>query len=100
MDRFNHHRSTGPRRSGPRRWGPVDAALLTLIRLVLDDGWSAHQAAADLRARVADQSVLHLVRARVRDALAERPTPVAQRAVRTLDVLLDDSDPIPAPAGR
>lgn len=100
MDSLNHHRSGGAARRGRRPWDTTDAALLALIRLVLDDAWSPEQAATHLRARVVDQAVLRRVRARVLNALAERPTPVAQRAARTLDALLDDPDPALAPAGR
>lgn len=99
MDWFNYGRSDGGRLHGAHQWDRVDAALLALIRLVLDDSWSAQRAATELRVKVTDESVLCRVRTRVRAALAERPTPVAQRAARTLDLLLDDRDSTRAAAG-
>ena len=92
MDRSNCHRKNRGCLNGGRRWDEVDAALLALIRLILDDSWSPQRAAAELRVKVTEESVLCRVRTRVRNALAERPTPVAQRAAQTLDVLLGDRD--------
>jgi hypothetical protein len=90
MDNFNSHRHGGGRRIGGQRWDEVDAALLVLIRLVLEDSWSERRAAAELRAKVPDESVLRGVRTCVARALAERPTPVAKRATRTLDIVFSD----------
>lgn len=100
MELLDHYRSSNTRRDDRRRWGQEDAALLSLIRLVLDDSWSANRAAVELRSRVADEAALHRVRARVRRALVERPTPVAERAARTLDVVLGDLDAARAPEGK
>jgi len=99
MDRCHRFGSNRGRREGVPQWGEVDAALLTLIRLVLDDGWSAQRAGLELREKVNDDSVLRRVRIRVHNALAERPTFVAQRAAQTLDASLDDRDWVPASAG-
>lgn len=99
MGPFNRYSGHGGRRIGDRRWGEVDAALLALIRLVLDDSWSAQQAAAELGDKVTDDWVLRIVRIRVQSAFDEHPTPVAQRAARTLDVLLGDADGTLASAG-
>jgi len=99
MDTLRCRRHTRGSLSGGCRWDKVDARLLASIRLVLDDAWSAHRAAADLRVRVADDTVLRRVRTRVRDALADRPTPVAQRAALTLDVLLGGPDRVLVTAG-
>ena len=87
MDTLNcrRHAKGGP--GGRCRWDEVDAALLAVIRLVLDDSWSAHRAAAELRAKVPDEAVLRRVRNRVMNAHAKHPTPVAQRAALTLDAL-------------
>lgn len=87
MDTLNCRRHAEGSPSGRCRWDDVDAALLALIRLVLDDSWSAHRAAAELRAKVPRDAVLRRVRARVLNALAEHPTPVAQRAALTLDAV-------------
>lgn len=95
MDRFSFYSSNDGRPQG-RRWDEVDTAMLALIRLVLDDSWSAQWAAAALRVRVVDESVIRRVRTRVENALADRPTPVARRAKRTLDVLLGDDRREPA----
>ena len=92
MDTFKCRRHARGSLNGHCRWDDTDAALLALIRLVLDDSWSAQRAAAELRARVADETALRRARTRVRNALAERATPVAQRAELTLDVLLGDPD--------
>lgn len=90
MDLFDRHVGERSRRNGRRSWDAADVALLALIRLALEDSWSAQRAAAELRLRVTDESVLYRVRARVRNALSDRPTPVAQRCARTLEVLLGE----------
>ena len=87
MDRLKS-RTRGVRRGSGRAWDEVDSALVALIRLVLDQSWTAERAGAELRARVRNDQVLLRVRARVRNALDERPTPVARRAARTLDMAL------------
>ena len=81
----------------------TDAAMVQLVRLVLDDAWSAPAAAASLRARVPDDAILRRARARVAGALAERPSTVAARAAATLDLALraGRADHVPeAAAGR
>lgn len=85
MDVLNCRTHTGGSRRGRCRWEEVDAALLALIRLVLDDSWSPRRAAEELRAKVPGETILRRVRARVLNALADHPTPVAQRAAATLD---------------
>ena len=87
MDTLEFRRPPRGSLAGHRRWDDVDAAMLALIRLVLDDSWSAKRAASELGLKVRNQTVLRRVRARVRNALAESPTPVAQRAALTLEVL-------------
>jgi len=67
---------------------PVDAAMVHLIRLVVDDGWSAASAGQALSQQVPDQAVLRRARARVQRAMAESVTPVGKRAVATLQVAL------------
>lgn len=70
------------------RWDQTDAALLALVRLVLDHSWTPDGAAAELRAKVGDDSLLLRVRSRVRAALADHPTPLGLRAAETLDLAL------------
>ena len=70
-----------------KRWDQTDAALLALVRLILDDSWTAGRAAAELRTRIADDSVLRQLRARVRAAHTDPPTPLEQRAAQTVDRL-------------
>ena len=72
----------------------VDAAMVRLVRLVLDDAWSAPWAAAQLREQVPDRAVLRRARARVSSALADRVSTVAERAAATLDLALE----LPVPA--
>ena len=91
MDTLKCRRHPDGSLSGRCRWHEVDAALLALIRLVLDDSWSAQRAAAELRVKVPADTVLRRVRTRVLNALDEHPTPVAQRAAHTLEALLGDS---------
>lgn len=73
-------------RSG--RSDAVDAAMALLLRLVLDDTWSAASAAAKLREQVPSRAVLSRARARVSAAMAERVSAVAERAAETLDLAL------------
>lgn len=64
----------------------LDRAARTLLRLVADErGWKADQAARRLRTELGDDRLLRLLRARVLEAMAERPIPVDQRALTTLD---------------
>ena len=93
MELFASHTGGRLHRNGRRGLDKVDLALLALIRLVLDDSWSPQPAAAELRRQVDDDLVLYRLRARVRNALFERPSPVAQRAAQTLAVLLDETGP-------
>ena len=99
MDTLERRRHPGGSLAGHRRWDDVDAAMLALIRLVLDDSWSAKRAASELALKVRNQTVLRRVRARVRNALAENPTPVARRAALTLDVLFGGAEGISVIAG-
>jgi hypothetical protein len=74
--------------SGGRRLNAVDAAMVQLVRLVLDDAWAASTAAAQLRERVPNDSVLRRVRSRVAAALTDRASDVGERALVTLDLAL------------
>jgi hypothetical protein len=67
--------------------------MLRLVRLVLDDAWSAAEAAATLRQMVPDDTVLYQLRSRVRRALAERTSPAGERASATLEITLNAPDP-------
>ena len=73
---------------GRYRLGTVDVAMRVVVRLVVDDAWSAIEAARQLRERVPDESVLRRARARVIRALAERAGLFGQRAVATIDAAL------------
>ena len=67
----------------------LDLAARTLMHLVADRrGWSRESAALELRARLDDDQVLHLLRARVALAMLERPTPTDRRALATLEYAL------------
>lgn len=99
MDTLECRRRPPGSLGGHRRWDDVDAAMLALIRLVLDDSWSAKRAASELGLKVRNHTVLRRVRSRVRNALAESPTPVAQRAALTLDVLFGDAEGVAVIAG-
>jgi hypothetical protein len=80
-------RGTTPRQVG-RRFTPVDAAMVHLVRLVVDEAWTAASAGAALSRQIPDMAVLRRAQARVRRALAEGVTPVGQRAAATLEVAL------------
>jgi len=73
--------------------------MLQLLRLVLDDAWTAVTAAAQLRERVPDERVLRRARAKVAWALAERASEIAERAAATVDLALSvsHSQPVVAP---
>ena len=73
----------------------ADAAMLQLIRLVLDDAWTASAAATELWERVPDHAVLRRAKARVTAALTDRPSAVARRAVATLDLAMNQGLPRP-----
>jgi hypothetical protein len=63
--------------------------MLHLVRLVLDDAWHPAHAGTSLRRSIADQRVLQQMAARVRAALADRPSPLGERAARTLAFAID-----------
>jgi hypothetical protein len=72
----------------PRR-PSTDAALLHLVRVVLDEAWSPHVAAHRLVELVGgDLGVLQRARARVLRAATERATETTERAIVTLDFAL------------
>ena len=78
-----------------RRFDAVDRAIVQLVPLVLDDAWTAVAAATALRKRGHGEAVLRRARARAWRALAERPSPVSERAVATLDLALSLGHPRP-----
>ena len=66
----------------------VDAVIIQLVRLVLDEDWSADGGATQLREH-AGGPVLRRALARVRIANIDRPTPVSARATATLEAALE-----------
>jgi len=78
---------------GGRRLDAVDAAIVQLVPLVLDDAWGALTAATQLREQGHDDAVLRRVRARVSWAMAERPSRIAERALATIDAALSLGPP-------
>jgi len=76
------------RRHRPTR---LDAAMASLVRIVLADGWSAQAAAHDLRTHAdVDPGLLRRARVRVARAALDRPSRVSYRAAATLDQALAD----------
>ena len=80
-----------PTRTEHRR--QVVRAAVVLARLVTDRrGWEADRAAGQLRHQLGDDRLIRLLRARVLDAMGDRPLPADRRALRTLDrALLEGS---------
>jgi hypothetical protein len=68
--------------------------MLHLVRLVLDDRWTADAAAVRLSQTVRDPAVLRHMSFRVRRALDDRPSTIAERAAITL-ALATDGQPTP-----
>ena len=67
----------------------TDAALGQLVRVILDEPWSPAMASSRLLALVGrDHAPLRRARVRVLDAAMERPTPITERALITLDLAL------------
>ena len=71
-----------------RRRGPIDAVLVALVRLVVDDSWTPAWAAERLREQVDDERALRRARDQVGWALADRPSAFGERAAATLDAAL------------
>jgi len=72
---------------------PLDQALLALLRVVMVRSWRAEEAARHLRARLDDDRLLHLLHARVAQAMLDRPTRTDERAFATLECALADVAP-------
>jgi hypothetical protein len=66
------------------RRGSTDAAMLHLVRVVLDESWSPQVAALELVG--GDLRVLQRARARVLQAAMERATAITERALVTLEL--------------
>ena len=80
--------TSGLPRACPRR-PTADAAMRHLVRAILDEAWSPHDAARRLLQSVGgDLSVLHRAHARVLRAATERTTGTTERAIATLDLAL------------
>jgi hypothetical protein len=72
---------------------PLDQGLLVLLRVVMDHGWGPEEAARRLRVRLNDdRRLLQLLRARVAQAMLERPTRTDERAFATLEHALGQHD--------
>ena len=78
---------------GRGRYSLTDAAMVQLVRLIIDDAWTAVGAAAQLRERVPDDAVLRRVHAKVSSALVERASSVGERAAATLELALSLDPP-------
>jgi hypothetical protein len=76
---------------GRRRRDAVDRAIAELVRLVVEDTWTAVTAAVQLGRQVSDEAVLRRARSRVGWALAERSSIIGERAAATLDAALASS---------
>ena len=83
-----------------RRWTATDRGMAHLVRLVLADDWNPETAAEHLRALVAGDHVLRRMAHRVHSATADRPSPIADRAVRTLDRAIREKWSAGTEAGR
>ena len=82
--------------SGPT---PLDQALLVLLRVVMVRGWGPEEAARHLRVRLNDdRRLLQLLRARVAQAMLDRPTRTDERAFATLEHALAEHDSSSGPA--
>jgi hypothetical protein len=64
-----------------------------LVRLALAEDWHPVTASARLAELVEDPRVLRQMDGRVRRALADRPSEVAERAALTLDLALGEAQP-------
>ena len=73
----------------------MDQAVLALLRVVRVRPWRAEEAGRHLRARLNDDRLLHLLRARVAQAMLDRPTRTDERAFATLECALSDVPPPP-----
>jgi hypothetical protein len=79
---------------GDRVRPSTDVALLQVVHMVLDEAWSPGVAAKRLIDAVdGDLIVLRRARARVLRSAAERPTPITERALATLDLALRRASP-------
>jgi hypothetical protein len=73
---------------------PLDHALRVLLRVVMVRGWGPEEAARHLRIRLNDdRRLMQLLRARVAQAMVERPTGTDERAFATLKYALGEQDP-------
>jgi hypothetical protein len=72
-----------------RRRRTVEATLAHLVRVVLDEHWTAHRAAqAILEFTDHDRGVLRRVRARILRGTPAPTTPVTDQALATLDLAI------------
>ena len=82
------------------RHSRLDAAVLDLVRIVLDPCWTAETGAEELLGFVDhDERLLRMVRARVARNLLTRPTQADRRAGETLELALSRVTPSDQPRG-
>ena len=74
--------------TGQTRHDGVDVAMAHLVRLVVDEAWTAQDAAARLLGRVRQRAALRRLRTKVVLAQIERPGRFGERAIATLDAAL------------
>jgi len=63
-------------------------AMVQLLRLAIDEGWSVTSAAPELRGRTPDEAVLRCVRTNVSKILSESSSAVMERAAAIVDSAL------------
>jgi hypothetical protein len=81
-----------PRRHLDEQPAPVVDAMVQLLRLAVDDGWTEEAAAPELRRRVPDQWVLRLAKANVTKITAESSGWVMERAAAIVESALRQAE--------
>lgn len=76
--------------SPTRTWTAADRGMVQLVRLVLADDWHPVTASARLRDAVPDPRVLRQMAGRVNRAMADRASDIAERALLTLGLAIDE----------
>jgi hypothetical protein len=73
-----------PRDQGERSGAVVDA-MVQLLQLAVDEGWSVASAAPELCSRASDEAVLRRVRTNVSKIMSESSSAVIERAAAIID---------------